>query len=224
MGGVRVAIGLSFLSGAVLTSAAFLLATLAARPPSPPPAPEPPPAPALAPAPALEPSPPPAPSLTTLRDGSALYADPSGRIFVLHPTPVGLTLAAVYALRHDPDRGRRDPSGRADHGFYLDDISAERAAALERARAAFVRETRSGAVDDRANARAEAAAWAVLDAGDATLLLEALADRQYGTRRAAAFALGEAGFKEAAPMLREVLQEKRGDGAERARAILDRLE
>ncbi len=166
------------------------------------------------------------PALASLGDRYALYADGEGRLVLLRRTEAtNLEIAAVYALRDD--RKRHLAAGaerRAPHGLYLDDLAQEDAAALEAAKAAFLAETSSGAVDPGAWARAEAAARAVLEAGDATSLLAALADASYAARRSAAFVLGEAGFQESIPVLEEVAKgEREGDGPARADALLRKL-
>jgi hypothetical protein len=168
------------------------------------------------------PAPPPA-AFAVLADGTVLYADGAGRIFRLRPGPESVTLAAVYDLRYDRVRHAREPDRRAPHGWYLDDIGASTLDTLARAKEGFVIETRRGAVDPEANARAESWAKQVLASGDASFLIEQLRDKRYGTRRAVAFILGEAGYPEARGMLEEILDEKLGDGSERAKRILEKL-
>jgi hypothetical protein len=165
-----------------------------------------------------------APALAPLGDGSAVYTDGTGRLFHLRSGPEGLTLAAVHALRRDIGRHPTEPALRAPHGYYLDDIGAESLRALERAKERFAREARSGAVDAKAYARIEAEARSVLAWGDAGFLLAALSDRSYGARRAAAIVLGGAGYGEARSVLQEVATESEGDGAERARRLIESLD
>jgi hypothetical protein len=181
-------------------------------PGSPPPAPPPPPPPA----------PIPVPSVAALGDGRVIYADGAGRLFVLGGRP--LAIEGAFALRADRGRFLTDPARRAASGFYLDDLAAEGAAALERARAAFDREAGSLAVDTGASERAEASARAVIEAGDASFLLARLGAERYPVRRAAALALGRAGFVAAAPVLAEVAAEEAGTpAADRVRALLAHL-
>ncbi|HVY60383.1 MAG TPA: hypothetical protein VHF22_01970, partial [Planctomycetota bacterium] len=157
-------------------------------------------------------------------DGSVLYADGRGGIFQLRPGPEGLTLAAAYALVEDRTRFPLAPERRSPTGFYLDDLALVLRRELDTAKEGFVREARSGAVDENANERLERWADRIYAAGDATFLLEQLRSKAYGARRAAAFALAPFGYEEARPVLDEVATEKFGDGAERAKAALKMLE
>ena len=161
-------------------------------------------------------------AMTLAQNGAVLYADGQGRLFEIEgSTP--RTLGRVYAIRFDRARHANDPGKRAPHGYYLDDLEDAGRLALAEATRGFEREAKSGAVDVEANHRLERWGHAVFDAGDVTYLLEQLKAKAYGTRRAAAFVLGSLGYAEAIPMLEEVATEKSGDGAERAKAVLEAL-
>jgi hypothetical protein len=160
--------------------------------------------------------------MAPLGDGSVVYAE-GERLFQLRGGPDGLTLSGVYELREDRQRFATEAAKRSPHGWYLDDAGAAAEERLAIARSAFFREARSGAVDAGANERIEAAARAVLGAGDATTLLDALRDKRYVARRAAALILGEAHYAEARTVLEDVATEKTGDGRERATRLLANL-
>lgn len=164
-----------------------------------------------------------APALASLADGRALYADGTGRLFVLEMRDGRLALAGAYALREDRARHATEPRARAPSGFYLDDLGAEGERAMEAARLAFEREAASNAIDAAAPERLEARARAVLAAGAGETLLAALRHERYSVRRAAALVLGEAGREEAEGVLCEIAKEEPGSyAAERAEKILER--
>jgi len=174
--------------------------------------------------------PPAIPSFMALGNGYVLQGLRGGRLALLRwsgaaaiAASTSLTIEAVYEMREDPKRYLLAPDRWAAHGHYLDDVGADHRAALEAHRTAFLGEVRVERSEASVGPLLESHGRAMLRLGDATFLIDALRDRDhYAARRAAAFVLGEDGFRVASPILAEVLEEQ-GPGRERAAQILRAL-
>jgi hypothetical protein len=145
----------------------------------------------------------PAPSVASLGEGRVLYATADGRIVELRRYPVSgeLQVARVYVLEQDEARNAGDDAHRAYSGLYLVDLEQARKQAVVAAEAQY-RDALSH-YGDRSDAldRAQEAARALVAAGGADRLKDAIA------RRTAGIALGERGYVAAIPVLVQVLQE-----------------
>ncbi|MHC4830064.1 MAG: hypothetical protein ACYTFT_06870 [Planctomycetota bacterium] len=151
---------------------------------------------------------------------------PDGRIVLLERVEQGgaprLRIAAVYALADEQSRHALTPASWTPHGLYLDDLGAQAEAAMTAARSSFERLAASTRVDVALNTELEGHARTMIRLGDVSFLRQQLTATSYPARRAAALALGAAGFMEAAPPLAEVMRET-GEAGPRARALLKEL-
>jgi hypothetical protein len=156
---------------------------------------------------------------------------PEGTLLVLRPDPLSgeLTIERAYVVAHDLERHLGDPGARHLHGYYLDDVEAQRREAIDAARARY--EATIPEVALRGDLEvADAAAAALCRAGGADLLardLEAPGTEPAAVvrRHAAALGLGEAGYRLAIPYVAKVLEDSSpgSDAARRAAAVLQRL-
>ena len=163
------------------------------------------------------PLPPDAAALASVGEGRVILAGVDGHLFLLGLDGAGsdrrLVLERVYKIRRDPSRSLDDPGSRSAHGWYLDDLAAERERRVRAMREEI--SSRLGSVTGTVEEIDAIAALAdsLADEGEIPLLTSLLDHSSYLARRAAAIALGRRGYRRAAPALIEVAEK----GDERSR-------
>lgn len=146
-------------------------------------------------------------------DGKALYADGAGRFLVLAPiADGGLAVERALDLVVDPTRFHND-ARRRPHAYYLEDVGAARSAYLRPLRTELETLVRGQRLEDLP--RIEELCERLAAFHDVVTLEVYLRSERFVVRRAAAVALGEAGYLMATPVLIFSLDTK--DAAFRAR-------
>lgn len=167
------------------------------------------------------------PALSAVGEDRLLLADGAGHLFLFEAAAEadapGLVLHRVYRVRYDPSRHVDDPARRSPSGWYLDDLAAEREIRIEAIRARFEELVSSGEPTLDVVKSLEALGRDLLREGDVTYLTGKLDDPSYLARRSAGIALGEGGWRRAAPVLIDIAEKGDERSLRIVGPILERL-